>query len=945
MKFEKGVTILMSNVIGALLLTLPPITFAQNLCSASQWPYELGDIDPDPNLTRGRLSNGLRYVIKNNNEPENRVAIYLNVQAGSFQETDDQRGIAHFLEHMMFNGTKHFPAGQLIEYFQGIGMDFGNDVNAHTSYNETVYHLILPDGSKEHLEKGLLVMADYARGALLLETEIDRERGVILAEKRTRDSASYRTRVASNSFAFRGTRIPERRVIGTETVLEQADRKLLKSYYDGWYRPENMVVVIVGDVLPVEAETLLADSFSSLNSIGSRPECPDFGYLIHDGIETFFHYEPELGSTGVSIQTLWDIEPENDSVALETRELARHMGSIILQYRLQKLKESPEVPFTQAGYHYGDVADRVGYGSISVQTEPQKWKRSLTLISKTLRQALEFGFSSGELSRVKKEILTKLERAVLQNKSKDSRSIARKIIRHINSNRVYQSAEQQQELYSQLLDKITVNSVNSGLRQIWDHSSRLISVTGDTRLGDSAKNEIFDVFQASLKEPVAAYQKKITDPFPYLPLPEDGRPPKTNIQFPEIGAERFVFENGLIVNFKKTDFTENNVQLSVKYGQGELSAPVPGMAMIAEDVINGSGSGRLTKSQLNTVLAGSSADVHFSIGESSFNWSGSGLSKDFDQLLQLLYTVVFDPGLRENVFDSVMTGAEQMYREKERDIDGAMSLRIKPFLASGDPHFGLPPWETVQDISYNQLSSWVQSIVPTEGMEISVVGDLEKDETIDVVKKYFSAINLVKGTDIYPVIVTFPYGEKQTTETETSVDKSLITVAWPTDDFWDINRTRRLHILASVFEDRVMKVIREKWGATYSPKVYSSTSRTYEGYGFLATQMVVKPGEEEKITKEILSLADDLRLNGITEEELMRAKGPMITSISDTVKRNNYWLYSVLSGSSRHPDQLQWPQTIVGDYSSITTEELGVLAKKYMASEKAATAIVRPRAK
>ena len=133
---------------------------------------------------------------------------------------------------------------------------------------------------------------------------------------------------------------------------------------------------------------------------------------------------------------------------------------------------------------------------------------------------------------------------------------------------VYQSAEQEQELYSQLLDKITVNNVNSGLHQIWGHNSRLISVTGDTRLGDSAKNEIFDVFQASLKEPVAAYQKNITDPFPYLPLPEDGRPPKTNIQFPQIGTERFVFENGLIVNFKKTDFTENNVQLSVKYGQG-----------------------------------------------------------------------------------------------------------------------------------------------------------------------------------------------------------------------------------------------------------------------------------------------------------------------------------------------------------------------------------------
>jgi len=402
-----------------LFLVFPAASCAQQSCSTTQWPYELGDLTPAPDLSRGRLPNGLRYIIKHNNEPENRVAIYLDVQAGSFQETSEQRGVAHFLEHMMFNGSDHFPPGSLIEYFQSIGMGFGNDVNAHTSYNETVYHLILPDGTKEHLEKGLLVMADYARGALLLESEIDRERGVILAEKRARDSASYRSRVASSSFALRGTRVPERRVIGIDTVLENADSKLLKSYYDGWYRPGNMVLVIVGDVQPSETEKLISGAFSSITPTGSVPDCPDFGKLGHTGTETFYHYEPELGSSSISIESLWDALPINDSIVLQRQELTRQMASIIVQYRLQKLKENPDIPFTQAGHYYGDIADRIGYVSISAQTDSDNWQESLVFISKTLRQALEFGFSASELERVKKEIFAGLESAVLQEKSED----------------------------------------------------------------------------------------------------------------------------------------------------------------------------------------------------------------------------------------------------------------------------------------------------------------------------------------------------------------------------------------------------------------------------------------------------------------------------------------------------------------------------------------------
>jgi len=208
-------------------------------CLVTTWPHEKSDLAPDPALIFGRLDNGFRYVLLKNQEPKGRVGIYLDIQAGSLYETEEQRGIAHFLEHMVFNGSTHFPAGSLVDYFQSIGMSFGGDTNAHTGFDETVYHLLLPEASREEVDKGLLVISDYARGALLSEAEIERERGVILSEKRARDSVEYRTHEAGLAFTMRGTRIPERMPIGIPGTLEKADHGIMKAYYDAWYRPEN----------------------------------------------------------------------------------------------------------------------------------------------------------------------------------------------------------------------------------------------------------------------------------------------------------------------------------------------------------------------------------------------------------------------------------------------------------------------------------------------------------------------------------------------------------------------------------------------------------------------------------------------------------------------------------------------------------------------------------
>lgn len=912
-------------------------------CFATAWPSELSTLAPDPSLLRGRLENGLRYVLKKNKEPENRVAVFLNVQAGSLHETENQRGVAHFLEHMMFKGTANFPADSLVEYFQSIGMNFGGDTNAYTTYEQTGYHIILPDSSEQELDTGFMVIADYAGRALLENSQIDKERGVILAEKRTRDSATYRTQVAKTAFTFRGTMLPERMPIGEEEILQEADRDLLKSYYDAWYRPENLIVVVVGDMdLPV-AESLINKHFAKLSANIERPACPEFGNLAHKGVEAFYHYEPELGKTNIAIETFWDMPLQNDSLQLERQEIIRFIGSMVMGYRLQRLQESENSPFTQAGYSSSDIIDRIGFGSLSAQTNPSKWQESLALLDLTLRQAIDHGFAEAEIDRAKKEIRADLEANVLRSQSEDSRAIARKIIRHLNSNRVYQTPEQEIALYGPIVENIKTEEVNRKFQEVWNRDSRLVSVFGDAQLGENAEKVISGVYRKSREEAVAGLPAQDAQIFPYLEPPAALQAVPERSYYPDIDAERLVFANGLIVNLKKTRYQENTVQVIANFGNGEQSEPLPGMAMLAEDIINSSGSGRLPQSELDALMAGSSVQWRFRIGESAFSWIGSALYKDFEPFVQLLHTLLYDQGFRENQFGNVRTNFERMYQRVSQEIDGAMALKVRPFLAGNHRHFGLPPWQEVAGLTFPQLEKYARSFSQPEDLEISVVGDFNRDEVVKTLEHYFGGMKLQRPKIPETPSIHFPLGQPLQVKVDTSIDKSMVVVAWPTSGFWDITQTRRLHILAEVLGDRLRKSIRESLGATYSPQVSSFTSRVYHGYGFIIAQMILKPGTEGTIIDEILRIGDLLQGEGVTDEELIRARKPMVTSLLDSVKSNGYWLSSVLSLSSRYPEQLEWPKTIISDFSSITADEINGLARKYLKSSRAATARVTPR--
>jgi zinc protease len=917
---------------------------AEKSCFSTKWPHEKSDLKPDPRLHFGRLENGFRYILMENKEPRDRVGMYLDVQAGSLNETENQRGIAHFLEHMVFNGSTHFKPGELVEYFQSLGMSFGGDTNAHTGYNETVYNIILPNGSKKEVEKGLLVISDYARGALLLPEEIDRERGVILSEKRTRDSATYRTRVAGSAFTLKGTRIPERLPIGIPETLQKADHSVLRDYYDAWYRPENMILMMVGDFDQVSIEPLVKERFAGLKGSGGQPDCPQFGRLEHAKLESFYHYEPEMGSTKLVLETLWDEQKKDDSSTLQIRNLKNQLATTMIMHRLEKLAEDPNTPFTESGYATGEILGNVGYSAIFASTDPEKWQEALKVIEKTLRQALQYGFSEEEFKRAKMEFQAGLDSSLLTAATRNSMALASEIIDNINNNRVFQSPSQEKEIFGPVLTNLSLTEVQEMLVSVWSHQNRLIEVSGNTKIvSDNPETLIKETYMQSSNEPVQAKSASAVMDFPYLKLKETEGKPVAEIQLKGVDAERLVFANEVVLNLKKTDFKKNTIEVRVDFGHGKRGEPVPGLSMLAQAVVNGSGSGSMTESDLGRVLAGSTVSHHFKVQESSFSWEGNALTQDMELLFQVLQTVLVDPGIREDVYRISMDNFKQMYKNLKRDINGGMPLYVEKFLAGGYPHAGLPSWEDFSGLTIAQVRDWLLPAISGSPLEISIVGDFDRSQLALLAVRYFGSLanrEIAVKTDAGTI--SFPAGEQMWIKVDSSIDKAMVVVAWPTADFWDIGRTRRLNILASIFSDRLRKKVREELGAAYSPVVYNASSRVFPGYGLIQAQIIVEPGSIEKIRDVVLSIGDDLRKAGCTEEELERAKAPTLTSLKDMVRTNGYWLNTVLSLSGRYPQQLDWPVTIISDFNAITSREIALLAEKYLVRNHAAIAVGEP---
>ncbi len=923
------------------------LLMAPLLAFAADFAHETSDLPADPAVRWGRLDNGLRYALLHNQEPKGRVSARLAIQVGSLYENEDQRGLAHFLEHMAFNGSRHFPAASVVEFFQRLGMDFGGDTNASTNFDRTLYQLELPDTKSETLRESLTFFADVAGGLLLDSKEIEKERGIILSEKRARDSVGLRTFLAELDFLVPDTRFPQRLPIGLEEVIKTAPRARFAEFYDTWYRPERMVVVIVGDIDPAAVEPLVTELFSPLTARAPAQSEPRLGTVVaSETVIAGLHAEPEAGSANVALETVTPYAFEPDTAALRLKYLPRTLALHMLNRRLSILAKKEGAPFLSGLVGVTEQFDFFRNASIELNCRPDQWSAALAVAEQELRRALEHGFQPDELAESVAEMRNNLEQAVRTAATRHSNGLADELANDVLDRSVTTHPAANLALYQPALAKVTPEDCAAALRATWaEASGRKIFVTGNLTLSHPEPT-ITAAYQASRAVPVAAQARNEQGAFAYTDFGPAGKVAKKTA-VDDLGATLIQFKNGVRLNLKPTDFEAGRIRVSVRIGGGTLTMPMdrPGLSLLANVAFTPGGLGKHSVDDLQRILAGKTLGLGFGAQEDAFTFSGTTNRADLLPQLQLICAYLTDPGYRAEALRQVKKGAEQLYARLEHTPDGPLQLEVAPLLASGDVRFGLPPKAVMLSRTLEELKAWLTPEFARGPIEIAIVGDFAPDATLAAVAQTFGALPKRADKPAYAKArqVSLPAGRlAKEYSVVTEIPKAVVRLYWPATDNRDVKLARRLRLLADVFSDRLRVKIREEMGGTYSPNTASDLSDTYPGYGWLIADATVAPAEARTITDAIKAVAASLHDNGVTEEELVRAKQPVLTALRESSRTNQYWLNTVLASAQEFPQRLDWSRSRYSDNESVTTAELSALAKQYLDPAQAHEFIVLP---
>lgn len=692
-------------------------------CLASpSFAHSGSDLKPDSQTRFGVLPNAMRYAIRANQEPKGRAALRVVFLTGSLMENDRQQGLAHFLEHMSFNGSQNFAPGTLIEFFQRMGMNFGGDTNAYTSFDHTVYMIDLPDTKESTLSEGFKVLSDYAGGLLLQENEIEKEKGVILAELRTRDSVPYRTLVAEYRFLYADTRLPLRFPIGIENCIRNSTREDFLDFYNTWYRPGRTAVVAVGDFDPAQVEKLLTESLGKLADRSPEREEPAFGAVPEfSGLRVAFHREQEAPNTRVSLSTLVPYKPEPDTVAKRLAELPRMIAVSMLNRRLQILAKKENAPFNAASFSISEQFDAFKQASMLVTCRHDQWKAAVGVAEQEMRRAARFGFQAPELAEAVANVRNHLEQAVRTAPTRLSPSLARELIDSIVDETVFTSPETDLELFGPALSALTLDACNEALRKALAPENRYLFVSGNLELGDDPAAALRTAYDASKEVTLSAPEALAENPWAYTNFGPAGIV-RSRTQVEDLGITLIQFENGVRLNVKNTDFEKDKIRISVRVGAGQLLEPSskPGLATFASSAMNLGGLGKHSIDELQRLLAGKTVGLSFNVGSDALMLMGSTNPRDLELEFQLVAAQISDPGYRDEAMRVLQKGIEQLYNRLGHTPEGPLALEWARLLANGDHRFGLPSRELINQRTLSEVREWLSPQLAKGPIEVEI---------------------------------------------------------------------------------------------------------------------------------------------------------------------------------------------------------------------------------
>jgi zinc protease len=899
---------------------------------------------PDPAIRYGELENGMHYVILKNATPAGESAIRFCLNVGSINEADDQRGLAHLLEHMAFNGSAHIPRGELIPLLQREGLAFGADANAYTTPEQTVYSLDLPRTTAPTIESSLFVLREVASELTLASDAIERERGVVAAEARLAETAEFSADQGRMRFFFPKARFVDRLPIGDADTVAHAPPERVRAFYRDWYRPQNAKLVFIGDADPDLVEKAIVRAFSGWRSQGSAPPVPDRGFLSRSGVQFGFQHQPGA-ATNVLIASVLPARNEIETQASRFRSLLLQLANNIVNQRLARRFQDGSAPFTSASFAFDRVYHVADMETISVGTGPTSWDRALAASEQELRRALQHGFTRSEVSRWLAATQEDLEWGARVADKRTTQGYAFALMYADRMGRIFTHPRDDLAMFEAERSRITVDALNAAFREAWSRGPRIYVTSGaPVADGDGAVRQ---AYEASRRVAVAAEEDRPLPPFAYENFGDPGRVVGREVD-PSLGIASIRFANNVRLNVRQTAFDADRVHIKVSI-RGGFTTDMPQGRGWQEAFMNGFIAGGLVAQDvltLDQIRGGRLANTGWGTRPDGITLTGEASEGALLFQLQSLCAYVTAPAFRPAPMVTFRKQIEDNYDTRSGTAFGALEQQFWGILTSNSPYLTSASKEELLSWTSERLRALVSPILDQGAIEIGVVGSARVDDVVDAVARTFGALPPRAFTadqkSDHGVIFAKPSAQPIVIHHSGKATQAVAAIYWPTTDDSDARRDAVLNLTAGVLRLRMLERLREQEGASYAPSAGNHASHFFKDFGYFVAAVDAPPDR----TARMLQLIDEVVASvtkSVSQDELDRARNPRLERIRASLEDDLSWMDAVSVAQSEPETVAAW-QHRSERYLAVTIDDVKQAASTYLNPATAIRVMVLPPA-
>ena len=865
---------------------------------------QMPSIPVDPDVRIGKLDNGLTYYIRHNNWPENRAEFYIAQKVGSIQEDDDQRGLAHFLEHMAFNGSKHFKGNELLRWCESIGVKFGTDLNAYTSIDQTVYNISnVPTTREGIVDSCLLILWDWADGLLLEKEEIEKERGVIHEEWRLRTDAQSRMLERDLPKLYPNSKYGHRWPIGLMEIIDNFERPFLQSYYEKWYRPDNQGIIVVGDVDVDKVEQKIKDMFSQI----VLPENPAkvTTYPVPDNAEPIFVIDKDKEQQYNLVQMMMKHEAFPDSLkgtmAYLLTDYMKDAALSMLNDRLKEYAQKPESPFLQAFARDGEylLSKTVDAFNLIYLPKDGQAEASLEAVLTEARRAAEFGFTPTEYNRFKADYQSNLDKQYSNKDKRFNRQFVNQYVQHFLANEPIPSIDYTYETMKQIVPVIPIDAVNALIKELVSQNDSNLVLLNFNNEKEGATYPTEDGFKKALAAAraakIEAYVDNVKDEPLMTTLPKKGSIKKETKSDKLGGYTELELSNGVKVVLKKTDLKKDQVILrgegfggSALYGEKDFAN-----TNMFDDVIEASGLGNFSHNELEKALAGKIASASLSMSSYRQNISGSSTPKDVETMLQLVYLYFTNINKDQKSYDNLMQTTEVSLKNRLLQPENVFQDSVSATLNCHNPRFRPLEVADLKNVNYDRILQIAKErTANAAAYEFTIIGNFDEATIRPLIEQYIASLPSQKKVEKSKMIDTDFTGKVVNSfKHKAETPKALAIMNWYSKDMpYTLENSVKATMAGQILQMEYLKKIREDASAAYTVGAGAGVSRNdFETQAYIVAQCPMKP-EKGDIALQIMRDEVNAMTKTCDADKLQKVKEYLLKNLGDQRKQNGYWL-------------------------------------------------------